>query len=73
MFAKVLAGSTPTNAERVGFAERAVLVHAVYKDFGWRVRGALPWRAAHVAARIVPSTHLESGARQLGRSVASEH
>eukprot|EP00966_Prymnesium_polylepis_P144933 3347008-Prymnesium_polylepis.1 len=52
MFAKVLAGSAPTNAERVGLTQRAVLVHAVNKNFGWRGRGAGPWRIAHVTARI---------------------
>ena len=73
VFAKMLAGSTPTNTDRVGFAQRAVLVHAVNKN-ARRGRGArAPWRIAHAAARIVPSTHLESGAGRLGRSVASEH
>ena len=72
MLAEMLAGSTPTDAERIGFAQRAVVVHAVHENFGRRFRGALG-QIIDVAAGIVPSTHLECGAGQLGRSVAREH
>eukprot|EP00966_Prymnesium_polylepis_P200416 4644342-Prymnesium_polylepis.1 len=43
------------------------------KTLGGVSEAPFPGGFAHVAARIVPSTHLESGAGQFGRSVASEH